>query len=104
MIFRWHVDSTPTWAIHSPDPQSQFEKHGISFDEAETAFDDDHALIIPDELHSDNEPREILIGYSTHRRLLFISFIQPAEYSIRIISARRANQLEGKRYEEEKRF
>ena len=90
------------WSDHKA--AANLKKHGVSFEKAETAFDDDHALIIPDELHSDNEPREVLIGYSTHRRLLFIAFVQPAEYSIRIISARRANHLEQKRYEEEKRF
>ena len=43
---------------------SNLKKHGISFDEAETAFDDGFASIFDDEWHADEEPREILIGYS----------------------------------------
>ena len=40
-------------------------KHGISFDQAITAFDDPFALIAPDEKHSDaGEIREWLIGES----------------------------------------
>ena len=75
-------------------------KHGVSFDEAETAFDDQLARVFDDELHSDNEPREILIGYSSKNRLLVVAFVQRAHDLIRIISARRADRKEQKTYEE----
>ncbi len=83
---------------------SNLKKHGISFEEAETAFDDEHAYIFDDETHSDDEPRELVIGYSNRNRLLIVSFIQRVWNYIRIISARRANRAEHTKYEEEKRF
>jgi uncharacterized DUF497 family protein len=76
-------------------------KHSVGFDEAETVFDDDRALVLPDELHSDGEPREILIGYSLRRRLLFVSFIQRTPDRIRLISARLVNRRERLDYEEQ---
>lgn len=39
-------------------------KHGISFDEASTVFDDPLARIFDDGVHSINEEREIIIGHS----------------------------------------
>ncbi len=92
--FEWDADK----AAHN------LKKHGVSVEEAASAFDDDQAVIFDDEWHDDNEPREILVGYSNKNRLLFISFVQRAENIIRIISARRANLEERKRYEEEARF
>ncbi len=80
------------------------KKHGISFEEAASAFDDDHAAIFADEWHEDDELREILVGYSSKNRILFVSFVQRADNMIRIISARRANLEERKRYEDEARF
>ncbi len=78
-------------------------KHGVSFEEAETAFGDAFAYLFDDEGHSDEEPREILIGYSDRNRLLFISFVQRAPDRIRIISAREADQKEREDYEENPR-
>lgn len=83
---------------------NNLRRHGVSFEEAASAFDDESALIVPDEWHDDNEPREILIGYSENNRLLFISFVRRADDLIRIISARRANPEERQAYEEEARF
>jgi uncharacterized DUF497 family protein len=39
-------------------------KHGVSFEEAETVFSDEHALLINDPEHSDEEERFILLGLS----------------------------------------
>lgn len=77
------------------------KKHGVSFEEAETVFDDPGANTQADELHSDEEPREVIIGYSERRRLLMVSFIQLAEKLIRLISARKATSRERRTYEEE---
>ena len=41
------------------------KKHGISFEEAKSAFLDEHALVIHDPDHSDDETRFILLGLST---------------------------------------
>ncbi len=79
-------------------------RHGVTFEEAETAFDDEFALIIEDETHSFDEARELLIGHSRRNRLLFVVFTQRAHNLIRIISARRAHGKERNKYEREKRF
>lgn len=84
--------------------EANLQKHGVTFEEASTAFNDDLAYIQEDELHSDEEPREWLIGYSERNRLLMISFLQRAHDRIRIISARLVTRRERKIYEERKRF
>jgi len=40
------------------------KKHGVSFEEAETVFDNALAVIFSDEAHSVDEFREIIIGHS----------------------------------------
>ena len=90
------------WSVEKA--ATNLRKHGVSFDEAETAFDDEFAYIFDDEEHSDDERREILIGYSSRNRLLIVSFVQRAPNYVRIISARLADRSERKKYEEEKRF
>lgn len=47
--------------------------HGVGFDEAQTVFVDPLARIFDDEAHSVEEEREIVIGYSSRDRLLFVS-------------------------------
>jgi uncharacterized DUF497 family protein len=74
-------------------------KHSVSFEEAETAFDDSTAYIQADELHSEDEAREWLIGHSQRNRLLVIAFVQRAVNRIRIISARHATRRERIIYE-----
>ncbi|MBM4084515.1 MAG: BrnT family toxin [Planctomycetes bacterium] len=75
-------------------------KHGVSFDEASTVFDDPLARIFDDEDHSAAEAREIIIGHSIADRLLIVSFTERSEDVIRIISARRASRRERRDYEE----
>ncbi len=41
---------------------ANIRKHGISFEEACSVFDDNNALLIPDPDHSDNEDRFIILG------------------------------------------
>jgi uncharacterized DUF497 family protein len=80
-------------------------KHGISFDQAITAFDDPFALIAPDEKHSsEGEIREWLIGESDDGVLVVVFTRRWRGQICRIISARRANRRERKRYEEFKRI
>ena len=83
---------------------SNLREHGVSFDEAETAFDDSLAWIFDDEWNSDDERREILIGHSNQNRVLFVSFVQRAHDRIRIISARPADAGERRTYAETSRF
>jgi uncharacterized DUF497 family protein len=79
---------------------SNLRKHGVSFDEAYTVFDDRLAVMFDDVEHSQDEPREILIGHSIRERLLVISFTERQPDVLRIISARLATRMERKDYEE----
>lgn len=74
-------------------------RHGIDFEEAMTVFRDPLAVIFEDEGHSEDEPREIIIGHSLKQRLIVACFTIRAT-RIRIISARKATGLERKDYEE----
>ena len=78
-------------------------KHGVAFDEAITVFSDPLALIFDDMIHSEEEHREIIIGYSTLSRLVLVCFVERSEDTIRIISARRATKAEVRDYEENAR-
>lgn len=80
------------------------KKHGVRFEEAAMAFADPFALVVDDPEHSEEEPRQILMGYSDHRRLLFVSFVPRADELIRIISARKAVAQEIDDYEKNNRF
>ena len=74
-------------------------KHGISFKEAMTVFDDDDALYKPDPDHSDYEERFIIIGYSVRSRLLVVCHCyKESDTIVRIFSARKANKHEEKEY------
>lgn len=75
------------------------KKHGISFDEASTAFRDPLSQTIDDPLHSEDEKRFVLIGRSIQGQLLVIVHTERGD-RIRIISARLATRKERLRYEE----
>ncbi|HZL29386.1 MAG TPA: BrnT family toxin [Acidobacteriaceae bacterium] len=55
---------------------SNLKKHGVSFREAMTVFDDPMAQTFPDDLHSEDESRSITIGLSSRQRLLFLSHLE----------------------------
>lgn len=75
-------------------------KHGVSFDEASSVFDDSLARIFDDKLHSSEEHREIIVGHSIKRRLLVVCFTGRPNERIRIVSARLPTARERKDYEE----
>ena len=52
--------------------KTNIEKHGISFEEAVTVFEDDEALIIVDDAHSQKEDRFVLIEFSYRANLLVV--------------------------------
>lgn len=79
---------------------TNIKKHNVSFDEASSVFYDPLATIFDDEYHSDDEPREIIIGYSATERLLIVSFTERHPDRIRLISARLATSKERKDHEE----
>jgi uncharacterized DUF497 family protein len=77
-------------------------KHGVSFEEASTVFDDLLAAIYEDPDHSIHEKRFLMLGTSDRGRLLYIAFADRTQRT-RIISARLPTQQEKKLYEEENR-
>ena len=74
-------------------------KHGISFEEGATVFGDPLSITVHDPLHSEEEDRFVLIGQSIKLHTLVVVHSE-RNGKIRIISARVANQLERKTYEE----
>jgi len=72
-------------------------KHGITFEEAASVFVIEGAEEFEDEEHSDSEDRLIVIGLSRELRVLTVVHCwRENETVIRIISARKATQLERK--------
>ena len=79
--------------------QSNLMKHGVSFEEAATVFEDPVAVTFEDHEHSTNEKRLVTIGYSAQLRVLLVVNTD-REDKIRIISARKATAAERKLYEQ----
>jgi uncharacterized protein len=79
--------------------EANFRKHGVSFREAASVFADPQSVSFPDDLHSANEERWIIIGHSSQLRILLAVYVERSEV-IRIISARKATRSERRQYEE----
>jgi uncharacterized protein len=79
-----------------------FEKHGVSFEEAVTVFADPEALDWADALHSELEPRSKRLGISLEGRVLLVVYTlrrtNHGKETVRIISARQASRRERKAY------
>lgn len=74
-------------------------KHGVSFQEASTVFDDYDALQIYDPDHSEEEDRFIMLGMSSALRILVVCHCyRENDEQIRIISARKATRNETATY------
>ena len=74
-------------------------KHGVSFEEARSAFLDENARVMVDPDHSDAEERFVLLGVSAALRVLVVCHCyRRNEGVIRIISARRADRDEQRQY------
>ena len=74
-------------------------KHKISFEEAETVYYDERALLINDPDHSLEEERVIILGMSIRANLLIVCHCCRSEENIiRIISARKATKTESSYY------
>ncbi|PZU93004.1 MAG: hypothetical protein DCF32_23365 [Leptolyngbya sp.] len=74
-------------------------KHGVSFDEAKTVFDDPLYIDFYDPDHAEAEARYLIVGVSSQRRLLIVSYTERGD-AIRLISARTATERERQVYEE----
>lgn len=86
-----------TWDLRKS--ADNVRKHGVSFEEAQSAFADEHALLIDDPDHSSGEERFVLLGRSSLFRLLVVvhCYREP-DNIIRLISARRATRPETEIY------
>jgi uncharacterized protein len=87
--FEWHEEKA----------KENLRKHGISFEEAKTVFNDHFAITINDPEHSINEERYIDIGLSIRGQLLVVVYTE-RQFNIRIISCRQATKAERKVYEQ----
>lgn len=89
MIFEWNPDKA----------RSNHRKHGISFEEAATVFNDSLSVTFPDPDHSIGESRYVIIGISKCGQLLIVAHTDQGE-TIRIITARKATRPERRFYEQ----
>lgn len=89
MEFEWDENKAVT----------NFLKHGVSFNEAKTVFNDPLYIFFDDPGHSIHERRYIILGESMQRRILMVAYTERSNVT-RLISARRATPKERKYYEE----
>ena len=74
-------------------------KHGVTFEEACSVFQDSRALIIPDPDLSDDEERFVILGLSINLNMLVVCHCyRNEEQTKRIISARKATKTECRYY------
>jgi uncharacterized DUF497 family protein len=78
--------------------KSNLKKHGVSFEEGATIFNDPKVATISDPDHSEDEERYVSIGMSVIMRLLSVIHTIRKERN-RLISARKATNAERKNYE-----
>ena len=78
---------------------SNEKKHGVSFEEAQSVFFDEQALLLEDPQPRHEEERFVLLGVSASLRILVVIHALREEDVIRIISARKATGLETREYE-----
>jgi uncharacterized protein len=89
-LFEWNPEKA----------ELNFRKHRVSFEEAISVFLDPLSLTIPDSLHSDEENRFVITGFSDSQRQLVVVHADRGD-KIRIISAREATPAEKRKYERE---
>lgn len=89
LSFEWHEEKA----------RENLRKHGVSFEEAKTIFNDPFSITIADPTHSVDEDRFIDIGLSATGRLLVVACTDRGR-NIRLISCRRATKAEQRTYEQ----
>ena len=79
--------------------KTNVRKHGVSFEEAQTAFYDEQSIVFFDPDHSEEENRFILLGISFKLRVLVVCYcFRESETVVRIIYARKADKAEESDY------
>ncbi len=89
MQFEWNPDKANV----------NIKKHGVSFNEASTVFNDPLSVTFPDPDHSYGEERYVIIGLSSANRILVVPHTDQSD-CVRIISAREATRNERRFYED----
>ena len=79
--------------------RQNLSKHGVSFEEATTIFDDPLYVDFYDPDHSENEERYLIVGQSNRGRILILSYTERGN-KIRLISVREVTPQERKTYEQ----
>ncbi len=91
--------SAPRFEWDPRKAAQNLKKHGVAFPKAQTVFEDEDALLIPDPDHSIDEDRYILLGLSGALRVLVVVHCERQEGDvIRLISARKATKPEQQTY------
>ncbi len=91
---------TLTFEWHEKKAAANLKKHKVSFEEAKTVFDDPLSITISDPDHSIDEERYIDVGMSSEGRLLVVTYTERFP-NIRLISCRKATNLERRQYEQD---
>jgi uncharacterized DUF497 family protein len=79
--------------------RANLKDHGVSFEEAQSTFYDEWAILYDDPDHSKDEDRFLLLGMSVRLRTLIVSHCyRETESVVRLISARKAHSEEEKEY------
>jgi uncharacterized DUF497 family protein len=78
---------------------SNIKKHGVSFEEAKSVFDDPLYVDFYDPNHSAEEYRYLIVGMSRQKRLLIVAYTERHDVT-RLISAREVTRREREAYEE----
>ena len=74
-------------------------KHGVTFEDTQSVFLDEQAILFYDDEHSEWEDRFLLLGRSQHLHLELVCHCERDEGGlIRIISARKATSAETSHY------
>lgn len=89
MIFEWDPEKAA----------GNLRKHGVSFQEAATVFEDAMSVTYFDPDHSTKESRYLTVGMARSGQLLIVAHTDRGK-SLRIISARKTTRRERKQYEE----
>jgi uncharacterized protein len=88
----------PDFTWDSQKAEANRRKHGVTFAEAVTIFEDRRALSRFDELHSDEEDRYLTVGRAGAGAVLAVVHTVPGDGPGRIISARHATSRERRAY------
>jgi uncharacterized DUF497 family protein len=95
---------TPGFEWDDYKAQGNIAKHGVTFEEASTVFQDEYAIEQEEVRHSSDEWRVIRLGSSDLGRVLLVVHVDFGEqvHKYRIISARKATPAERRQYESQR--